>query len=104
MRISIETINKIKELNSLGKKQIDIAKELNIHQSMVSYWIQGREKAIKRNVENYRKKSKEEKKLMQVSQREYQRNYHRERYWRDEIFRNKAKEFARNYKKGNKNA
>ena len=102
MRISIEQINKIKELYNSGMKQIDIAKELNIKKSAVSYWVQGRDKEIKRNVENYKKKSKEEKKLIQQNNKEYQRNYHKERYWKDEVFRNKVKENARNYKRGNK--
>lgn len=80
MKLTKEQIEKIQELKEKGLRPYQIAKELNLKFQTVLYHYneEFRKKAIKRNL-IYQKKNppKRTDKL-----REYQREYHKARYWR----------------------
>lgn len=101
-KLTEEQRNKIKELHEEGKSSQKIANEMGLSKPTVYYWIGDREKIKKNNIERYRKKSKEEKKVYYERQKEYQKEYHRNKYNNDPIFREKVKERAREYKRGKK--
>jgi prenyltransferase beta subunit len=75
-KLTKEEIESIKELIKI-KTSREIAKLFNVSQNAIIYWTTNREKILKRNIERYRKKSKEEKKRICEKQREYQKVYHR---------------------------
>jgi len=73
-----ELINKIKELKSKGKKQIEISKELNIPTSTVQYYYDEKYKIQKlKYIREYRRKHKIKR---GDNYRQYQREYHRQWY------------------------
>ena len=80
MKVTKEQVIRIKKLKKKGLMQKEISKILNLKESTVSYYYsEGRkDKAIKYQKE-YQKKNppKRTDRL-----REYQRKYHKERYWR----------------------
>lgn len=79
-----------------------IAAQLKIPQSNVCYWVGNREKTINRVKEKYRKLPKSEKRRIFEKNYPYLKNYLREKYKNDPIFREKQKERARLYKKKKK--
>lgn len=97
-KLNKEEIKSIKELIKI-KTSREVAKLFDVSQNTIIYWTTDREKIKKRNIERYRKKSKKEKKRICQKQREYQKNYHKDKYNNDMIFREKAKKRAREYKR-----
>jgi len=99
MILTQEQINKIQELGKKGKFAAEIGRIMNLNKTTVAYWLSNREKVKKSNIERYKNKSPQEKRMIYESQKEYQREYHKNRYWSDEVFREKCKKLAREYKK-----
>jgi predicted transcriptional regulator len=98
MKITKEQIERMKVLKAAGIKQNAIALELGITQGVVSYYIGNgtREKRIKSSIERFKGLSQENKKKVYQSRKEYIRNYMRNRYKNDSVFREKIKERNRN--------
>ena len=101
-RLNESIIKKIQELNSLGKKQVEIAQELGVCQGTVSYWTGGeelRKRRSQRACKIFRNKPKSEKKRIYKKRGQYLRTYLRKRYHEDEVFRlkqiNRSKEYQR---------
>lgn len=103
MKITKEQIELIKKLSNEGKKQKDIASELNINISVVNYWSSTRESKIKRNIEYQNKLSREKKKEIYRKQYPYRKKYFLDRYKNDEEFRDKVKDRAREYQRRKRN-
>jgi predicted transcriptional regulator len=99
MKLTKEQIELMKKLFEEGKKQMEIVKELNINQSTVNYWLSIRERRIKKVKEYNKNLSKEKKKEIYRNQYPYRKKYFRDRYRKDEEFRNKVKERARLYQR-----
>jgi ribosome-binding ATPase YchF (GTP1/OBG family) len=98
MKLTKQQIELIKE----RKKTItvlEIAKEFNISPSLVRYWTGRREKQIKQSAERIKNLSEEEKLIRYNKLKEYQKNYHKEKYLNDPIFREKARARSREYKR-----
>lgn len=99
MKLTKEQIKEIKRLYKEGEfNTYQLAEKFNVSQPTIHYWVKSRKQAIKRNVENMKNKSPEERRRIFATQREYQREYHRKRYQEDQFFREKQKERSRKSK------
>ena len=96
MKLNKTQIGLIKKLHSEGKKQIEIAKELNCSQSIVNYWLKSqdeRKELINSQVEYFRNLPVEKKKEIYKRRLKYIKDYLRNKYQTNEAFR--KKELAR---------
>jgi len=93
MRITKEQISEMKKLSKSGKKYSEIAKQMNISPVVVAYHLDGKYKIkLIERARKYRDKmSDEEKKRIYESQKEYRKQYFKDRYHSDEEFREKHK-------------
>lgn len=94
MKVTKKQINKIKDLKEQGKKISEIVKTIKIPRSTVSYYFNDddRKKQIERN-KNYANKNGDQRDKEKY--REYQKNYHADKYKNDESYRKKIKELNR---------
>jgi predicted transcriptional regulator len=100
MKVNKQTLELMKIMKEEGKKQIEIAKELNLSLKQTNYWLSGkREVMIKKAVERFRGMSESKKSKYYKSRRVYLREYMRKRYAEDPIFREKIKQRAREWQK-----
>ena len=93
-----EIKDKIFELKEMGLSTYQISEQLKIPQTTVSYWTSDREKTINRVKKKYKSLSKEEKRRIYEKNYPYLKNYLRERYKNDPIFREKQIERVKRYK------
>ena len=103
----IENQNKIniQELKTQGKTKMQIVDELKLHYNTVIYWYSEDTRTKKK--ERQRKWAKKKYSSMTVKQRqeerkqkrEYNRDYHKNRYHEDKDFREKQKKATRDYQK-----
>ena len=101
MKLNKKQIEEIKLLK--GKKSsFEIAKDFGVSQSAIIYWNSNRDKCIQREKDYVKKLSPEQKVIRYAKQKEYQKNYRRNRYKTDPEFREKIKEKAREYKRSKK--
>ena len=98
MKLTKEQIKEIKEL-SKEKNSYELAKLFNVSQNTIMYWISNRDKQIIRNKNYVKNLSKERKHKLYLRQKEYQKIYFMNRYRTNEVFRNKVKERAKEYKR-----
>lgn len=98
-KISNEVKRRIFELRETGLSTYKIAEELVLSQSNVCYYLGNREERINKVKERYQALPKEEKRRRFEKNYPYLKNYLRERYKNDPIFRAKQIERAKNYKK-----
>jgi predicted transcriptional regulator len=103
MKITQEQIEQIRKLNSEGKNQREIAKELGIWQSRVSYWIS---EDVRKNrsisaMKRFNRLTEQQKKACYLSRRDYNKKYMSRRYREDEKFRNTIKERSKIWKRKN---
>jgi len=98
MKLTKQQIELIKEKKKT-MTSLEIAKEFNISPSLVRYWTGRREKCIKESIERIKNLSKEDKLIRYNKLKDYQKNYHRNKYLNDSEFREKAKERSREYKR-----
>ena len=82
---------KITELSKEGLSQREIADKLKVSQTTVGYWCSEelRKDKIQKQVERFRKKSKEERSKVYRRRLEYQKKYQNMRYRTDEVWREK---------------
>ena len=96
-----QQIQQIKEMRSQGKYYFEIAKHLGITKSKALYW--GNEEYRKNQVEKAREKIRnldaKERKKYYLKNKEYNKNYRRERYHSDEEFRKRMIEHSMKYKR-----
>jgi hypothetical protein len=97
MKITKQTINKIKELKKKGKTPKEISIKLKLAYSLVLYHYSDdyRKKSIERN----KKTQKENPRRNKENYKKYQRKYQNKRYKEDEEFREKIKKWNREYQK-----
>ena len=100
MRVTKEQINQMKKLREEGKTQREISEIMNLPISVVQYWLNEnlREKNKRRVREWYKRQSKEKRRELNLRQKEYRRDYYRNRYHTDEEYRKRRIEYS---KKGN---
>lgn len=87
-----EQIEKIRELSSEGKKQVEIAQLIGCSQNTVKYWLMDetkRKEIIESQVEYFRNLSLEKRKEIYKKRLPYMKLYMRNRYSNDESFRKK---------------
>lgn len=97
-KLTKQQIEEIKKIYSEGIKDMyQIAKDFKVSQPCVHYWIKSRDKVLERVKKRVKNLTKEQKKLIYQKKKEYLKNYLRERYQNDPVFREKIKE--RNRKK-----
>jgi DNA-binding transcriptional ArsR family regulator len=84
-------IELIKKLHEEGKKNVEIATQLKINRSTVSYHLSDdfKKKRLRQSVEWFKKLPLERRKAIYKKRSPYMTKYHRERYKNDEVFRNK---------------
>ena len=87
-------IELIKKLHEEGKKNVEIAKQLNINRSTVSYYLDEKfkKRVLRQNVEWFKKLPLERRRFYYKKRLPYMTKYQREHYKNDEVFRNKQKE------------
>lgn len=90
-KLTREQVSEIKKLYQEGKKLVELSKMFKITCNSVIYHIseEYRNRLRKYNREYYRKMSPKQKKEYFEKKKEYQRNYHKNRYANDSSFRNK---------------
>lgn len=96
MKLSKEQIENIKKLSSEGKKQTEIAKLVGCSQSAIVYWLQEdskRKDLIQKQVDYFRSLPVEKKKEIYKKRGKYIKDYLRNKYQTNEVFR--KKELAR---------
>jgi len=93
---------KITELSKEGLSQREIADKLKVSQTTVGYWCSEelRKDKIQKQVERFRKKSKEERSKIYRRRLEYQKKYQNMRYRTDEVWREKQLKAVKRGKKG----
>ena len=93
---------KITELSKEGLSQREIADKLKVSQTTVGYWCSEelRKDKIQKQVERFRKKSKEERSKIYRRRLEYQKKYQNMRYRTDEVWREKQIKAVKMGKKG----
>ena len=105
MKLTKEDIEKIKALTIAGKKQIEIAKEMDLPPTTVGYWANEttRENTKKRARKNSKIKwdnlTEEEHEIKRLKRRKYMRKYIIHRYRTDKEFCEKQKARMRDYQK-----
>jgi len=92
---------KITELSKEGLSQREIADKLKVSQTTVGYWCSEelRKDKIQKQVERFRKKSKEERSKVYRRRLEYQKKYQNMRYRTDEVWREKQLKAVKRGKK-----
>jgi hypothetical protein len=95
-------IKEIQELYKQGKNTYELAKEFNISQNSIVYWVSNRDKQIKRSKEYVSNLTKEQRHLRYLKRKEYQKVYFMNRYNTNPEFREKVKARAREYKRRKK--
>jgi len=96
MKLSKEQIKDIRKLDANGKKQVEIAKLLGCSQSIVNYWLKNddeRKELIDSQVQYFRSLPVEKKKEIYKRRGKYIKDYLRNKYQTNEVFR--KKELAR---------
>ena len=98
-----ETINQIKKMNEEGKKIIQIAKELGISKNTVYYYLDDsfRSKVLKSNTNWFKNLPKERRSFYYQKRKEYLKNYMKNKYQTNEVFRNKQKEKSKKQNESN---
>jgi uncharacterized Rmd1/YagE family protein len=93
-------VQEIRRLSKEGKSKKEISEIMGISYGVVIYWLSEdiRKKRIVYAKEYFNKKSDEEKKEIYKSRKEYIRNYSRNRYKNDPIFRDILRRRAREWK------
>jgi predicted DNA-binding protein YlxM (UPF0122 family) len=86
----------MKRLYQKGLKLTEIAKKFSVCESTVSYHVneEYRKNRIKKIVDAFRNKPKEEKSRIYAQRREYLRNYQHRRYNTDKKFRERMKKIS----------
>jgi orotate phosphoribosyltransferase-like protein len=89
-----QKIELIKKLHEEGKKNIEIATQLKINRSTVSYYLDDdfKKKRLKQSVEWFKKLPLERRREYYKKRLPYMTKYQREHYKNDEVFRNKQKD------------
>lgn len=92
-----EQIDEMKELQSQGKTQEEIASILKTNQGMVSYYLTNgaRKKRIDSARSRFLKLTPKQRKKVYDSRKEYTKNYKRKKYQTDEKYREIQKKRAR---------
>lgn len=100
MRITKEQVIEMKKLSKNGKKYIEISKHMNISPVVVAYHLEEKYKIkLLERARKYRDKmSDNEKKRIYESQKDYRKQYFKDRYHSDEEFREKHKARCRKNK------
>jgi hypothetical protein len=96
-----EIVLLLNELKQSGKKIREIAKQLKISESLCAYYFNEdkRKDRIKKSVDYFKGLSRERKKKIYDSRKEYLRIYMKKKYNSDPIFKAKQQERARRNKK-----
>jgi Zn-dependent peptidase ImmA (M78 family) len=99
-RLTKEQIEQIKVLRK-DKTSYELAKQFNVSQPTILYWTSERtNNKVKERIKVWFKNlSREKRKKIYDSKKEYLRNYMRNRYQLDPIYREKQKERVRNGRK-----
>lgn len=97
-RLTKEQIERIKKLYSEGVSTYDLARMFEVTQTAIHYWVKSRDKMIEDAKKRFKNKTPEQKKEAYESRKEYHKNYFKERYANDPIFREKHKERCRRNK------
>ena len=80
MKLTKQQIKKIEDLKKKGRTAKEVSKELNLNYQTVLYHYNPKVKEYKINYQReYQKKNKP---VRDDKYREYQRIYHKERYWK----------------------
>ena len=92
----------IKEIRNSDKPFKVLARQYNVNPNTIKYHKSGEFKFYIRNYQRkvYGNLSKQGKKDILEKKREYQREYHKNRYKTDKEFRNKQIESAKKYQRG----
>ena len=100
MRVTKEQITKIRKLSKKGKTQREISEIMNLPINTIQYWVNetSRKKGIERAKRWYQKQPKEKRKELNAKQRDYRKNYYKNRYHTDEEYKKRRIEYS---KKGN---
>ena len=104
-KLSLSQIEEIKEIHKTKKIIIkELAEQFNVCTDTIRYHLfeNYRIKRAKYYRERYQNLSKEVKKLQYEKKKPYYKEYMKNRYKTNELFREKQKERARNYKRKNK--
>lgn len=101
-KLTKEQVIEIKKLYAKGKTtQVELAKQFKVSQDTIRYHVC--ENYKKKRIDSKREKYQNTPKELRISSckkyPEYYRDYFRVRYKNDEVFREKQKERARNYKR-----
>lgn len=101
-KLTKEQIKKIIEEYSKEKTTYQLAKEFNVSQNTIVYWVSNRDKQIKRSKEYVSNLTKEQRHARYLKRKEYQKVYFMNRYNTNPEFREKVKARAREYKRRRK--
>lgn len=107
-RLTSEQKKQIKLMKDIGRKNIEIAKEIGVSIKSVIYWSneEQRNNIIRNSMKWFNKLSDKRKKETRKKRKEYLRKYVNKKYKEDSVFKEKQKERMRNYMRkirGNKN-
>jgi len=95
-------IEQIREFYKNEKNTYQLAKEFNVSQNTIVYWVSNRDKQIKRSKEYVSNLTKEQRHVRYLKRKEYQKVYFMNRYNTNLEFREKVKARAREYKRRRK--
>lgn len=104
MKLSKEQIELIRKLDLEGKKQVEIAKELGCSQSIVNYWLKSqdeRKELINNQVNYFRNLPLTKRQEIYKRRLNYIKNYLRNKYQTNEVFRNKELARGRKHERSN---
>ena len=97
--ITKKQINKIRNLIKKGMKLREIARKLNLNVSTISYHAneETRKKRIQQQVDSFKRKSLEERRIVYKTRLPYLREYQKEKYNTDKDFKEKKQKCSRDY-------
>lgn len=102
MRLDNKIINEIiKDYSEGNLNKKDISKKYNVSQDTVAYHINSEYKKnkIEREKERFRKLDTKQRSILYTKKREYAKNYRKNRYHNDPVFRKKIIQRNIDYKK-----
>lgn len=105
-KLSKKQIEEVRKLKLEGKKDKEITEKFGISRYTIRYHCvseEERKKMINKRMEYFRNLSPEKKIEVFKKRNEYNKNYRRERYKYDPIFREKIKKYNREWQRKNDN-
>jgi acetyl-CoA carboxylase beta subunit len=102
MKLTKEQINEIKKLKE-EKSNKEISEIIGCSINQIVYHTNEiqKSKSIKRAIKSFKNKSKEQRKEIYIKRKPYQKNYYKDRYANDPIFREKIKKYMRERQRKN---